>query len=75
MISQAGTIVEHAPSLADLVLARIRPFDDAYAQARERKADAETNAEKMARLLKEAPDLAGSADAHRAAPCGRAPTR
>jgi hypothetical protein len=42
-LSQAETIIRHAPELADGVLAKTKTFDAAHSKARERKADAATN--------------------------------
>jgi ParB-like chromosome segregation protein Spo0J len=57
-LSEARTVLHFAPELADQVLAGKLPLNDAYAEARARKAAAETRDEKMERLKKEAPDLA-----------------
>jgi hypothetical protein len=58
-LSEARVILEFAPDLANQVLrGGSIPFSAAYEQASQRKAEAESNEEKEARLLKEAPDLA-----------------
>jgi hypothetical protein len=58
LLSHARTVVKHAPDLADQVLFNGLPLNDAYATARQLKNDKETQAEKIDRLRKEAPDLA-----------------
>jgi hypothetical protein len=57
-LSHARTVVRHAPDLADQVLFNGLPLNEAYATARQLKADAETRAEKIEKLRAEAPDLA-----------------
>jgi ParB/Sulfiredoxin domain len=57
-IAQAASVLRYAPELADQVLAQTQSLNTAYEKARERKAEAETNDDKMARLRNEAPDLA-----------------
>jgi hypothetical protein len=55
-LSEARIILEFAPDLATQILTTsATPFSQAFEEAKRRKADAESNAEKMARLLKEAP--------------------
>jgi ParB-like chromosome segregation protein Spo0J len=57
-ISQAKTVLDHAPDLADAVIAGTRSLDDAYAEARQRKADLDSDERKLERLAEAAPDLA-----------------
>jgi ParB-like chromosome segregation protein Spo0J len=61
-LAQAETIVRYAGELADQVLTRTTTFEAAYVTAREMKAEAESNGEKIARLRAEAPDLADLSD-------------
>jgi hypothetical protein len=58
-LSEARVILEFAPDLANQLL-RGGPiaFSAAYEEASQRKAEAESNEEKLATLLKDAPDLA-----------------
>jgi len=56
-LARARMIERFAPELGDQVLAKLITFEEARLKARDRKAEAETNAEKMARLKAEAPDL------------------
>jgi hypothetical protein len=58
LLTYAYLIEDYAPELGDQVLAKLISFEEARLKARDRKAEAETNAEKMARLKAEAPDLA-----------------
>jgi hypothetical protein len=57
-ISKAGTVLEHAPDLADAVVSGATSLDAAYDQARERKVTAKRTAEAMGRIRTDAPDLA-----------------
>lgn len=64
-LSYAIIVQEHAPELADEVMAGILSLNDAYAEAKERKAaaeerrdEAEQAARQLAQLRKDAPDLA-----------------
>jgi hypothetical protein len=57
-ISQAATIVQFAPDVADGVLAGSTPLSDAYRTATDRKKAAESTQEQMAYLRSIAPDLA-----------------
>jgi hypothetical protein len=57
-ISQATTVLEHAPDLAALVSAGSKPLDEAYKVAQERKAAASSEAALLKRLDTDAPDLA-----------------
>jgi hypothetical protein len=57
-IGQAAVVLEYAPELADHVVAGTLPLNDAYTKAQERKREAESDEFKMARLRKQAPDLA-----------------
>ena len=57
-VSEALVIVRHAPDLAEQVRKGVTPFHAALEQARKAKAASDDNADKMARLRKEAPDLA-----------------
>jgi hypothetical protein len=57
-VSEAIIIVTHAPDLGQQVKRNELPFSQAVERSRALKAEAETNAEKMARLKAEAPDLA-----------------
>lgn len=57
-ISQAVTIRDFAPDLADGVLAGSQPFDSAYSEAQRRKQAAQSTEAKMARLRTDGADLA-----------------
>lgn len=57
-ISQAATVLQHAPDLAPLVASGAKPLDDAYRVAQERKAAASSEAAQLERLASDAPDLA-----------------
>ena len=57
-LRQARSLVRYAPELADQVLAGKLALNDAYNEARVRKAAAVSYDEKVERLKKEAPDLA-----------------
>lgn len=57
-VSEAIIIVKHAPDLAEQVRKGDMPFQPALEKARRLKIETETNAEKMERLRREAPDLA-----------------
>lgn len=63
-VGMAGTVLTHAPELADVVLAG-GSLDDAYATARDRKAAAESVVAHLAKLRAEAPDLADQVDTER----------
>jgi hypothetical protein len=62
LLTYAYLIEDYAPELGDQVLAKLISFEEARLKARDRKAEAETNAEKMARLKAEAPDLVPARD-------------
>lgn len=57
-ISQASTVLNHAPNLADSVMSGAVPLDTAYEQARQRKTRAESAEARMATLQAEASELA-----------------
>jgi ParB/RepB/Spo0J family partition protein len=57
-ISYAFTVLQYANELADLVLAGVMPLNEAHEKALERKAEADSEEGKMARLRKGASDLA-----------------
>lgn len=64
-VAQASTVIQHAPDLADAVMAGTMPLNAAYDEARQRKAEAETREERakrdernLAMLRVSAPDLA-----------------
>lgn len=57
-ISQARTILKHAPDLADSVISGFLPLDNAYEEARIRKGRADTYESRFNALKAEAPDLA-----------------
>jgi hypothetical protein len=57
-IVYASVVLEHAPDLADVVLAGSMPLNEAYAKAGERRANAETDQTRMGELGQNAPDLA-----------------
>jgi hypothetical protein len=57
-VRRAALVLEHARDLAELVLKGAQSLNEAYSKALERKAEAESEEGKMARLLKGASDLA-----------------
>ena len=57
-IAYAAVVLEYAPELADAVLFRGMPLNEAYTKAQERKAAAQSDEAKLERLKLEAPDLA-----------------
>ena len=57
-ISQARTVLEHAPDLADAVITGAKPLDEAYRIARERKTAAQSEEAQLTRLCGEDADLA-----------------
>lgn len=57
-VSQAKTILDYAPDLADGVLAGSQPFDAAYREAQQRKQAAQSTESKMTRLRADGADLA-----------------
>ncbi|MFE7803779.1 ParB/RepB/Spo0J family partition protein [Streptomyces sp. NPDC057430] len=57
-IGQARTVLRHASDLIDRVISGVVSLDDAYATARERKAQADSHESQLARLRKEDPELA-----------------
>jgi len=57
-IAQASTVIKHAPELVNLVVSGAISLDDAYADARARKAKAEEAERLLAQLRDGAPDLA-----------------
>lgn len=57
-ISQANVVLDHAPDLADAVIAGGRSLDDAYKVAQANKKAATDEAAQMAKLYAKAPDLA-----------------
>jgi hypothetical protein len=57
-VSAASVVLEHAPGLADAVIAGALGLDEAYAKAREIKTAAESDEARLAQLRAEAPDLA-----------------
>lgn len=57
-LSKANSVLEHAPDLADAVLAGSVPLDKAYETARDRKRAAESTETQMVSLRAAAPDLA-----------------
>lgn len=57
-VSEAITVVKHAPDLAEQVRRGKIPFHPALEKARALKNESDDNANKMSRLLEEAPDLA-----------------
>jgi hypothetical protein len=61
-VSQANTVTNHAPELVDRVISGAVSLDDAYADAKARKAEAEEAERLLAQLCDGAPDLADRAD-------------
>jgi hypothetical protein len=59
-ISQARTVLEHAPDLADAVIAGAVGLDKAYETARDRKTAAESETAQLERLRAKNADLAAS---------------
>lgn len=57
-LANAVTVLQHAPDLVDAVISGATGLDAAYKTAGERKRDAESAEERMARLRSDAPDLA-----------------
>lgn len=57
-ISQASTVLQHAPDLADAVISGAMGLDEAYKVARENKAAADSAESQLARLRAEDPELA-----------------
>ena len=64
-VAQASVILQHAPELAEEVMAGVTRFDDAYTEAKARKGvsetrqtDAERAAQDLAQLRRDASDLA-----------------
>ncbi len=60
-IVQATAVLEHAPELADAVMAGTVPLNDAYAEARQRKEAKESREEKASRARR---DWAWPLDVH-----------
>lgn len=58
-IGVASTVLTYATDLAAAVVSGARSLDDAYAEARRRKAAGESEAARMTKLTDAAPDLAG----------------
>jgi hypothetical protein len=56
-VSQANSVLSHAPDLADGVVAGLVPLGKAYETARDRKEAAKSTDTHMVTLRKEAPDL------------------
>ncbi len=61
-ISRASTVINHAPDLAESVLAGSLGLNAAYDQARQRKQSIQHDAEVLGKLRAEAPDLAELVD-------------
>ncbi|MGH9958339.1 MAG: hypothetical protein ACREBC_14600, partial [Pyrinomonadaceae bacterium] len=57
-LSQARTVLAHAPMLVDQVLIGGMPLNEAYEEAKTRKAQEELFAGQVAKLREQAPDLA-----------------
>jgi ParB-like chromosome segregation protein Spo0J len=57
-VSQASTVLTHAPDLADAVVFGVTSLNEAYEVARKSKEDAESSGARLARLRTDAPDLA-----------------
>ncbi|MGH3635612.1 MAG: ParB/RepB/Spo0J family partition protein, partial [Mycobacterium sp.] len=57
-VHRAKTVLDHAPDLADAVIAGSVPLDKAYETARDRKRAAESTDSQLAALRQKAPDLA-----------------
>ncbi len=57
-LSEARTVLRYAPALAEKVLRSEKSLAEAYDLARERKAEEETDNERIAAIVAEAPDLA-----------------
>lgn len=57
-VVQASTVCEHAPDLVDAVIAGATGLDDAYKVARQRKTEADSLENQLARLRAEDPELA-----------------
>jgi ParB/RepB/Spo0J family partition protein len=57
-VGQAATVLDHAPDLANAVVAGARSLDDAYKEAQDRKRAATDAEAQIAKLLAEAPDIA-----------------
>jgi hypothetical protein len=64
-VSQARTVLRWLPEIADLVMAGTRHLNEAYAEARRLKEQADGEGPRLARLRERAPDLAALVDESR----------